>query len=613
MSSTAPFKPRPAEGLKHPSVAALLRRRVTQTPDATALRFKQDGAWRSVTWAEAWDRSASIARALVARGYEPGQRVALMASTSEAWILVDFALTLAGIVSVPIYPTVTADEARYILDDSDARAVFVDDDAMARGLEQPRPVFVLDPSTQHESLSALSADAPGADDDDLPGLHRTLDDVFSLVYTSGTTGVPKGVIITHKNLVYESWAIKNTIAVDGTDEQLLILPLAHIFARHMVWAAVESGAITAVAESPERIASNLIEIEPTFVGAAPRFFEKVYARVMNSRARKGMAARRAFDWALELGARVAALKRAKRTVPRSLRAQLRVANRAGLAEIRALFGRRIRFFVSGAAPLAPSLAEFFHAADLLVLEGYGLTETTGATHVNRPDRYRFGTVGPALPGCEVSLGEGGEILIRGHNVMRGYWKDDALTAEKLTPEGWLRTGDLGSLDGAFLRVTGRSKDVIITAGGKNVSPQKIERLLGRRAGIERAIVFGDQCPFLVALITLDADVMMEIADREGLGCRSYAELARHPRLKALVAGHVEACNERLASYETIKRFALLPEPLSQAKGELTPTGKVRRTAVGARYRQQLDELYAGTGAEPGREAAALLAGSRIPT
>ncbi|MCA9683671.1 MAG: L-histidine N(alpha)-methyltransferase [Myxococcales bacterium] len=336
-------------------------------------------------------------------------------------------------------------------------------------------------------------------------------------------------------------------------------------------------------------AVDMREVAPSYVGAVPRFYEKIQLGIEAEFARRSRPERLLIERAFEVARRVSRRRAAGQGVSPVLAAQARVADKTVFAPIRARFGGKLRFFVSGAAPLSRETAEFFHAIGLLILEGYGLTETTGATHVNRPDRFRFGTVGPALPGCEVLIGPEGEILLRGHNVMRGYHNQPEATAAIIDADGWLHTGDVGEIDGGFLRITDRLKDIIITAGGKNIAPQKLENRLRAREGIAHVLVTGDRRPHLVALIALDADEMMALSKREGLGCRDYADLARNPRIRERVGGFVGELNRELQGYETIKTFAIPPEPF--AADLLTPTLKLKRRAVEARYAGLIDSLY----------------------
>jgi long-chain acyl-CoA synthetase len=629
------FQPRPADGLNYPNVMQMFLGRVRKTPELTALRFKRDGLWRPLSW-RGWELAGrELAAGLIGElGVEPGQRVALMARTRVEWALCDVAIALCGAVSVPIYPTSTGAEIGFLLADSGARVLIAEHPEMLARLHRHRPDAPGDGAGQgdwqagplalaHEvCMDRVSASEPerlGLDDLEprasgkrltleqlreagrklLAGVNDVhtrielaiaetkLEQPFTIAYTSGTTGRPKGAVLSHENLVYESWAIKSSFAVDHTDQQLLMLPLAHIFARHLLWAAVESGAVTAFAERMGTAMKDMLEVAPTYLGTVPRFFEKVALELRAELGKRNVVERRLFDAALDVGRRVSVCRQRGQSIPTLLAAEHRVADKAVFERVRARFGGKLRFFVSGAAPLSRETAEFFHALGVLILEGYGLSETTGATHVNRPDRFRFGTVGPSLPGCEVLIGAQGEILLRGHNVMSGY---HGTSETIIDANGWLHTGDVGELDDGFLRITDRLKDLIITAGGKNIAPQKLEGRLCAREGIDHVLVTGDRRPHLVALIGLDELEMLEISKRERLGCRSYADLARHPRIREIVAGYVDDLNRNLPSYETIKKFAIPPEPFAAA--DVTPTLKLKRKAVEARYAALIDGLYA---------------------
>jgi long-chain acyl-CoA synthetase len=616
------FAPRPAEGLNYPNVTQMFAARVRKTPELTALRFKRDGLWRPLTW-RAWEQAArEIAAGMIAElGVAAGDRIGIMAQTRVEWALCDLAIALCGGVSVPIYATSTGADAAFVLADSGATVVIVEHPELLRRLHRQDEVATpqlrhevcidghssdrhgrvsieqLDPvrsRTTLEQLREAGRAALSGVNDVRTRIEATIAEVgpqdpFTIVYTSGTTGRPKGAVLTHGNVVYEAWAIKNSIAVDRTDQHLLMLPMAHIFARHLLWAAVESGAVTAFAERMATAAADMLEVAPTYVGAVPRFYEKLRTSLEEELGRRSRIEQRFIDWATDVGRRVSVCRQRGQAIPPVLAAKHRAADKALFEPIRARFGGKLRFFVSGAAPLGRDTAEFFHALGLLILEGYGMTETTGATNVNRPDRFRFGTVGPALPGCEVLIGPEREILVRGHNVMARYHNLPEETAAAIDSDGWLHTGDVGEISEGFLRITDRLKDIIITAGGKNIAPQKIESRLRAREGIAHVFVTGDRRPHLVALIGLDEPEMLAIARREGLGSRDYADLARHPRIRELVGSYVDELNRSLPSYETIKRFAIPPEPF--AAEFVTPTLKLKRRAVEERYADLIASLY----------------------
>lgn len=602
----------PAEGISHPNVIRMMEARAQRTPDLPALRCKLQGIWRTWTWLDWLRMGQGIAAALaVPRGpaglaVGRGDRVAILAPSRLEWALCDLGIALAGAVSVPIYPQSTASQAAFILRDSGATVAIVADAADVQRLRGQdhgvRRWIVLagrggDDVETFEQVQADGAAALASPETVALLAERAatvgLADPFTIVYTSGTTGTPRGVVLSHRNLVYEAWAIKNVIAADRSDEQLMVLPLAHVFARHLLWGAVEQGSVTAFVEvGPDHhgaLAAAFQEVAPTFMGAVPRFYDRFYARIHGDIRRAGALTQAAFDRCMTVGRKVSQCRQRGQAVPGALALKMNLADRLFFARIRQQFGGRLRFFVSGGAPLRREVAEFFHAVGILVLEGYGLTETTGATNVNRPDRFRFGTVGPAMPGCELRIADDGEVLVRGPGVMTGYHNLPEETASILDLQGWLHTGDIGELQGGFLTITDRKKHLIVTSTGKNIAPQPLEGRLELCEGIAHAIVLGDGRPHLVALIGLDVPTLLALSQREGLGCRTLADLAKHPRIRRLVQGHIDALNADLASFEAIRRFAILPDEL--APDERTPTGKLRRRTVTTRHTPLIDSLY----------------------
>ena len=603
------FVPAPAEGLNHRNVLEMFAARAKRTPDLPALRFKRHGIWRTLTWRD-WQRSGeAVAAGLVASlAVEPGARIALMATTRVEWAVCDLAIALAGAVSVPIYPSATPEQAAYLIRDSGATLAIVGDPLQAQRLRAAAPglrrvVVLEDPGVDDLGLDRLQAEGEAALAQLGPRLAAIAaglgpGEPFTFVYTSGTTGVPKGVVLTHRNFVYEAWAIKNVIAADRSDEQLMVLPLAHVFARHLLWGAVEQGAVTAFAPgaSAAALATAFQEVAPTYMCAVPKVYERFYNQILAEIQAGGALVQAAFERGMEVGRKVSMCRQRGQAVPGGLGLKMSLADRLFFTKIKQQFGGRLRFFVSGGAPLRREVAEFFHAIGILILEGYGLTETTGATHVNRPDRFRFGTVGPAMPGCELRIADDGEILIRGPGVMQGYHGLPEDTAAALNEAGWLATGDIGELRDGFLAITDRKKDLIITSGGRNVAPLPLEGRLELAEGIAHALVIGDGRPHLVALIGLDVPAMLAVARREGLACRNAAELARHPRIVQLVQIQIDRLNADLASADAIRRFAITPVELSEATGDLTPTLKLRRREVATRHAALIDALYQHHGA-----------------
>lgn len=603
--STA-FEPRPAEGLNYPNLVQLFAARVRRTPHAPALRHKVAATWQTLTWTQWWDMARDVAAGLISKfGLQAGGAVAICAPTRMEWIVADLAIAMVGGISVPIYPSLTEDNARFILEDSDCKVLLADAQRRVPA-DLEIGVVLFEGETDH-AVSWNAVQLAGQQALERPEVVEELDrradalgleDTATHVYTSGTTGLPKGVVLTHRNLVYEAWAIKNVVPVDGTDEQLLVLPLAHIFARHMVWGAVEQGAITAVGEGEAQLAANLLEVAPTFMGAVPRMYEKAYARVMREIVGRSAVIQRGFDLSMEVGRRVSAYRQRGQEPPASLQLRAAVAEKLFFSRVKQIFGGRLRFFVCGGAPLNQEIAEFFHACGVLILEGYGLSETTGATNVNRPDRFRFGTVGPSMPGCEVRIADDGEVLVRGHNVMKRYHGLPEETAEAFDEDGWLKTGDVGELKDGFLRITERKKDLFKTGGGKYIAPRMLEGRLRVGEGIGHVLIYGEGKPYVVALIALDPQPLLALSEREGLGCRTYEDLSAHPRVRQLVQEHVDSVNASVARYETVKRIYITPEPLSLEAGQLTPTRKVRRAVVLERYQEALEALYEDVLGEP---------------
>jgi long-chain acyl-CoA synthetase len=617
-----------AQPLPYRNAVDLFVQRVASSGARVVFRSKVGGAWRTATWSE-WDAaSREIAAGLSALGLAPGERAAVLASTRAEWMYADIGVLMAGAVTVPIYQSSLPDECAYIIGDSGARIVFAENphqleklvavrerlggvqkvvyfDAQAR-LEKPDAKGrltlslddVLDASAKDwvVSLEALRAAGKKWLGEHPGELERRFADVkpsdlLTLVYTSGTTGPPKGVMLTHENVVFTADAVRDVFPIGDDDEQLLFLPLAHIFAKILQWTTVQRGSRIAFAESIAQVVANLGEVRPNFFGAVPRVYEKVYARIQANRAASPPTKQKIFDWAIGVGRQVSRLKQQGRAVPLLLEAQRAIAHKLVYSKIHAVLGGRIKFLVSGGAPLAREIAEFFNAVGVLILEGYGLTETTAATCVNRPTRFRFGSVGPVVPGVEVKIADDGEILIRGRSVFAGYYNQPEATREAIDAEGWFHSGDIGRLDDGFLLITDRKKDLIITAGGKNIAPQNLENALKTTPYVSQAMVYGDRRPYLTALITLNEEAVRSWAKEHGLVFTDLADLAGKEEVRRLVQKAIDDLNASEPSYSTIKKFAILPADFSQETGELTPTLKVKRKFTTEKYRALLDEFY----------------------
>ncbi|MFB9906020.1 AMP-dependent synthetase/ligase [Allokutzneria oryzae] len=591
------------------SIPALLRARVRQTPEREALRFRDGAGWSSLTWAEVGTRVRELALGLISLGVGAGRTAAILSGTRVEWLLADLGVLATGAATTTIYPSSTADECAFVLADSASTVVFAEDEGQVAKLRSVREkitdvtkVVVIDGSASDDDWvltlddvavlgRALDAADPGAYDRASGAV--TADQLATLIYTSGTTGRPKGVELTHDNWLYTVSAIDSMDLMRADDLHLLWLPMSHVFGKAIEVAMIASGATTAVDGEVDRIAANLAELRPTVLGAAPRIFEKIYNTVLATVRAEGGVKLGLFRWARGVGLRHAANRREGRASPLPLRAQFAVADKLVFAKLRERFGGRVRCFVSGSAPLSPEIGEFFDAAGLLILEGYGLTESSAASFVSRQGEVRFGTVGKPLPGTEVRIAEDGEVLIKGRGVMRGYRGLPEATAEALA-DGWLHTGDIGELDErGRLRITDRKKELIKTSGGKYVAPQSVEgRIKAACPYVANVLVHGDRRNFCVALVTLDPDLVAKWAGARGLSTDN-AELTPNAELRALVQEGIDAANAGLAKHETVKAFAILKDDFTVERGELTPSLKLRRRVIERHYAELLDGFYDG--------------------
>jgi long-chain acyl-CoA synthetase len=545
-----------------------------------AYLVEEDGGWREVSQAEAAEAVDELAHGLLALGVKKGDSFGMLARTRLEWVLLDFALAQIGAVPAPIYPSAAAAECCYIIEHANVVGCFVEDEELLAKIEDARPEHVYTIETLPE-LRALGREHAAASPDALERAREQIgeDDLFTFIYTSGTTGPPKGCMILNRNY-YDMCGRIDEIAEFflPTDVMLLYLPLAHNFGRLMHLLGAHLGYTVAFLPDPRRIGEVMPQVRPTVLPTVPRVLEKVHTAVSANFAAATGARRRLIEWALGVGVEVSALRQRQEPVPAGLAFKHRLANRLVYSKVKARLGGRLRAAISGGAPLAKEIGEFFHALDILVLEGYGQTEETTASNVNRPDRFKFGTVGPAIPGIDVAIAEDGEILIKGPTVFAGYFKDEEATRTALPGDGWLHTGDVGEIDeDGFLTVTDRKKDIIVTAGGKNVAPQNIEGLLKGIPWVSQALVIGDRRPYLVALLTLDAD---EVAKLDG-----------STDANSLVAEAVDRVNENLAHFEQIRRFEILPRDFSPEKDEITPTLKLKRRVVEQHFANELESLY----------------------
>ncbi|HUG36344.1 MAG TPA: long-chain fatty acid--CoA ligase, partial [Candidatus Limnocylindrales bacterium] len=584
--------------------------RVERSADRPAQQFKRGGSWQTITWRQVGDIVREVAAGLIALGRRRGDAVAILSNSRPEWVQADFAIFSVGGITIPIYPTYPPDLIQYIVNDAGVKTLIVEDAAqLAKVMEMRAKMDGLEQVVVMQGLESGQAGAALLTWDALrekgraqmgtlrEELARRLAgtgpaDVATIVYTSGTTGPPKGVVQTHGNHVAALESSGQTMAVGEGDVHLLFLPLAHSFGRLESFTGVYRGLTTAFAESIDKLRENLPETRPHFICSVPRVFEKVYAGIL-ARAEGGSPLKRKiFHWAVGVGREVSRLKQAGQPVPGLLALKYRIAEKLVFSKMQAALGGRLRFAVSGGAPLSPEIAQFFHAAGILILEGYGLTETCPVLTFNRPNKFKFGSVGPALPGLELKIAPDGEILGRGPNIAQGYFKKPEATAEVFLADGWFATGDIGTIDAeGYLFITDRKKDLIVTAGGINIAPQNIENMLKGDPFISQAMVHGDKRPYPVALITVNPEELAKFAQAEGLGDLTPAALARHPKLVERVSRTVEQKNVELQSYAKIKKFAILAEDFTVENGFLTPTLKVKRKIIKDKYQDVLDGLY----------------------
>ncbi|WP_405936683.1 long-chain fatty acid--CoA ligase [Streptomyces sp. NBC_00726] len=614
-----------------PSVATLFIDRVAATPDGEAYRYPVPAAggegpdeWKSLSWAQAAERVYAVAAGLIALGVNPEERVALASSTRVEWILADLGVMCAGAATTTVYPSTNAEESAFILADSESRVLIAEDAAQLAKARERRAEL---PNLAH--VVVIDAEGAGPAEGDPEGWVLTLaelealgtehlaknpqavrkrvdaitsEQLATLIYTSGTTGRPKGVRLPHDNWSYMAKATVSTGLITKDDVQYLWLPLAHVFGKVLTSGQIEVGHVTAVDGRVDKIIENLPVVQPTYMAAVPRIFEKVYNGVA-AKARTGGAAKyRIFQWAAGVAREHARVSQdnfrrtGKASVPLALGSKHKVADALVFAKIREAFGGRLRACVSGSAALAPDIGLFFSGAGIHILEGYGLTESSAASFVNPGESYRTGTVGKPLPGTEVRIADDGEILLRGPGIMQGYQGLPDKTAEVLEADGWFHTGDIGelSVDG-YLRITDRKKDLIKTSGGKYIAPAEVEgQFKAVCPFVSNILVHGADRNFCTALIALDEPAILGWAAENGMAGKSYADVVASPKTVELIDGYVKRLNEGLQRWQTIKKFRLLPRDLDIEHGEVTPSLKLKRPVVERAYKDLIEEMYAGS-------------------
>ena len=587
------------------SIAQLLRIRAEKTPNATAFRYPEGDGHGSITWGELYQRARQIAAGLRTLGIEPQDRVALLCSTRVDWVIADLGILCAGAATTTIYPSNTAEECAFIISDSGSKVAIVEDAGQQAKLAEVADevpslnhVVVIDgegANLEGGAVTLESLAATGAESglNEIDGVIDAIEaeHLATLIYTSGTTGLPKGVELIHDNWLYAAQGSSEIGILRSDDVHFLWLPLSHSMGKVLEILMIDAGVETVIDGRVDKIVENLAEIRPTLMAAAPRIFEKVFNVVEAGVAAEGGPKEKIFHWAVKVGTEASRKRRAGIIPGGLLGAQAKLADKLVFSKVRDRFGGRIRYFISGSAPLALELCEFFDAAGLTVLEGYGLTESSASTFINRPDKPKFGTVGPPLPGTDVKIADDGEVLIKSRGIMRGYHGLPEETAATLQ-DGWLYTGDLGQLDSDnYLTITGRKKELIKTSGGKYVAPAKIEGLLKAASPyISNALVHGDRRKYCVALVTLDPDTSATWAAEHEVDADS-ASLAANADMIAEIEAAMNEVNSGLASYETIKKVSILPAEFAVETGELTPSMKVKRKVVEDRNMGVLDSMF----------------------
>lgn len=592
-----------------PSVAALFKKRVAQSARSEAFRFPDENEnWISVTWGEVGQRVDRLAAGLIELGVGLEQCVAVISGTRYEWILADLAANAAGGTTTTVYPSSMSEDVAYILSDSGSVVAFAENHEQVAKLVERRAdipgvkkVVVIDGAGDGDWTISL---------DDLEQLGETalaknanlIDDriaaimpesIATLIYTSGTTGKPKGVRLSNDGWCFVAASTAASTPISAGDLQFLWLPLAHAFGKVLIVMQLEIGFATAIDGRVPNIVDNLATTKPTFMGAAPRIFEKAHGRVISQIEEEGGPKEKLFKWAFGVGIEVSRLKRAGKPVPKPLEVQFKLADKLVFAKVRERFGGRIRFFISGAAPLSLDIAEWFHAAGLLILEGYGMTETSAASTVNRPDRYKLGTVGLPVPGTDVTIAEDGEVLIKNPAVMYGYHNLPEQTAEALH-DGWMATGDIGEIDDeGFLRITDRKKDLFKTSGGKYVAPTHVEGLFkGICPLVSQIMVHGAERNFVSALIALDPDAVALWAEGNGMAGKSYAEVVSSDKMRAVIEADINELNGRLNRWEQVKKFEILKADMTVESGEITPSLKMKRKVIEQNNAEVLAGFYA---------------------
>ena len=595
--------------MSHNSLAAMFFYTAEKYPSKTGMMYKSEGNWQERNFSDMAVEVRQLAAGLAAMGVKKGHKVVIYGENSVEWALSDYAILTCGAATAAIYATLLPEQAAYICNDSGADIALVSNKiqfdklmSVEKDLKSVKTYILFDATgIDHPNVMTYKAlrdkgsehlkANPGLIEQQLASLTRN--DLAIMIYTSGTTGEPKGVMLSHGNLLSNIEAGLRSLPVSEKDVFLSFLPLSHIFERMVGhFLANFRGATIAYAQSIEAVPANLLEIRPTLMASVPRLFEKIYAKVLAGVEEGSAVKQKIFNWAVGVGREVTTYRQNNRPLPGGLSFKYKLATKLVFSKLQERVGGNIRFFVSGGAPLAKEIGEFFTAARLLIIEGYGLSETSPVITVNRLDKFKFGTVGIALDNVEVKIAEDGEILTRGPHVMLGYYNKPEDTKEAIDEEGWFHTGDIGIFDeDGMLKITDRKKNIIVTAGGKNVAPQKVENLLVTSKYIDQVLVIGDKRKFCSALIVPSQEAVEKFAAEHGLDQSDFAKLCREESVRKVIQHEVDEANARLASYESIKKFILVPRMFSIETGELTPSLKIKRKVVESNYSGDIEALY----------------------
>ncbi len=593
--------------MTYPSLAIMFKSVCEKYPDKTGYMFKKEGVYHSIPFSEALAKVNNLAAGLKKIGAKKKDKILLLSDNRVEWAIADFAILSLGCVTVPIYPTLLPAHIEYIINDSEGHTILVSDSIQLKKIEEIRkniprlkhiilmteeaPEGIMTLNEVYDMGKMALSENSHFVEQDLVEIDRN--DLASIIYTSGTTGVPKGVLLSHGNFLSNIEGTLQALSVSEKDIFLSFLPLSHVFERmggHFL--AIYCGSTIAYAENIETVGDNLQEVRPTVMTSVPRFFEKVYARILDSLEEGSPIKKKIFLWAIEVGRKANFYKQKGLPLKGTLKVRYNIADKLVYSKLKERVGGNIRFFVSGGAPLAREINEFFNAAGLLLLEGYGLTESSPVISVNREENFKFGTPGQPIVNVEVAIAEDGEILTRGPHIMQGYYKNEDETKEAIDSEGWLHTGDIGYLDkDGFLYITDRKKNIIVTSGGKNIAPQPIENLIVTSKFIDQVVVLGDKRKYCTAFIVPNMENLKNHAQTQQIVYKNEDELISHTEINDLIRKEIDRVTVDLASYETIKKFHILKEPFTIESGELTPTLKVKRNVVEQKYKVLIESMY----------------------